>query len=86
MTRPFDKSPKTYQQQIDILRERGMQIDDARKTYNTLVIILHLMDIIAPDHHWRKRLLALIDSHGIDVSHMGFPESWREFPVWEVAA
>jgi len=65
---------------------RDQFADRSRKTYNTLVIILHLMDIIAPDHHWRKRLLALIDSHGIDVGHMGFPESWKEFPVWEVAA
>jgi len=54
----------------------------SRKIYNSLVIILHLIDSIAPNHHWRKRLVALVDSHTIDSSRMGFPEGWKSFPIW----
>ena len=61
---------------------RGQFVDSSRKIYNTLVIILHLMDMIAPDHHWRKRLLGLINGHAINVAHMGFPDGWRDFPIW----
>lgn len=62
---------------------RGQLANRSRKIYNTLVMILHVMDIAAPDHHWRNRLLSLIDSHAIDVGHMGFPASLRGFPIWE---
>ena len=39
----------------------------SRKLYNTLVILLHCMDMIAPRHHWRTRLKALITRHEIPV-------------------
>jgi abortive infection bacteriophage resistance protein len=62
---------------------RGQFVVPSRKIYNSLVIMLHLMDIVAPNHHWRKRLLMLIDLHDIDISRMGFPEEWITFPIWK---
>lgn len=61
-------------------------IAGSRKLYNTLLILLHLMDAIAPDHHWRQRLVALIDTHQPPVQAMGFPEGWRTTPLWREAA
>jgi len=42
-----------------------------RKLYNTLVMIEHLMNIINPDHHWKQRLIELINKHNIEASRMG---------------
>jgi abortive infection bacteriophage resistance protein len=68
-----DPAPKNLRSQL---------VTDSRKIYNSLVIMLHLMDIVAPDHHWRKRLLSLIQTHEIDTVHMGFPDGWGTFPIW----
>lgn len=54
-----------------------------RKLYNALLILLHCMDRIAPAHHWRKRLITLIDSHAIPVADMGFPADWKSQSLWQ---
>ena len=54
----------------------------SHKLYNTLLILLYLMDIVAPASQWRQRLVELIDSHGIDAAAMGFPADWRARPIW----
>lgn len=55
----------------------------SRRLYNTLVILLHFMDAIAPAHHWRTRLKNLIGDHGISVAAMGFPLNWHQLPIWQ---
>lgn len=59
------------------------QFVDSRKLYNTLVILLHFMDVISPRHHWRKRLITLMDDHAIPVTDMGFPKDWQQYPIWK---
>lgn len=54
----------------------------SRKLYNTLLILLHLMDVIAPVHHWRARLVGLIETHKPPVAAMGFPADWTERDLW----
>lgn len=54
----------------------------SRKLYNTLIILLHFMDIIAPQHHWRQRLKGLIASHAIPIGAMGFPQDWEAKAIW----
>lgn len=54
----------------------------SRKIYNTLVLLLHCMDVIAPDHHWRQRLIGLISNHDIPVRAMGFPADWQSRSIW----
>ncbi len=54
-----------------------------KSIYNTLVILLYLMDQIAPDHHWRKRIIEKIDRHHIDTMRMGFPTDWRTKTIWK---
>ena len=58
---------------------------NSRKLYNTLVILLHLMDLVAPAHHWRARLGALIGRHAIPVADMDFPAGWESLPIWRGA-
>lgn len=54
-----------------------------RKIYNTLVMLIHLMDVINPNHHWKQRLINLLSSHQIDVSRMGFPSDWKNRDIWK---
>ena len=55
----------------------------SRKPYNSLLILLHCMDCIAPHHHWRRRLVGLIDQHAIPVAAMGFPADWKSKAFWK---
>lgn len=57
-----------------------------RKIYNALVILLYLMDVIAPRHRWHSRLEALLSTHAIDPRHMGFPLGWERLAVWQQRA
>jgi hypothetical protein len=43
------------------------------------------MDLVAPHHHWRRRLAALLSAHRIDVSEIGFPTGWERMPIWQEA-
>lgn len=61
----------------------GEFIGGSRKLYNTLIILLHFMDIIAPKHHWRQRLMTLIVNHAIPVGAMDFPQDWEARAIWQ---
>lgn len=54
--------------------------------YNTLTMLVYLLDLLSPHHHWRKELHALLAAHPeIDPAAMGFPAHWREIALWKVA-
>lgn len=57
-------------------------VSGSRRAYNTLTILLYLMDLICPSHRWRGRLLRLLEAHSIDPNSMGFPHGWAELPLW----
>jgi abortive infection bacteriophage resistance protein len=57
-------------------------VSGSRKLYNTLVILLHLMDVIAPKHLWRGRMKDLMSQHEISVAAMGFPLDWKTSKIW----
>ncbi|OOV87827.1 Abi family protein [Oceanospirillum linum] len=54
-----------------------------RKIYNTLVMLGYIMDLISGEHHWKQRLIQLIDSHKIDIDRMGFPADWKMRLIWQ---
>ena len=59
----------------------------AGRLYNTLTMLEYFMTIISPGHHWRERLLALLERNPqADPSAMGFPPDWRARPVWRDAS
>lgn len=53
-----------------------------RSLYNTLVMLGFLMDIISPHTAWKRRLLALIDQYAVDTPAMGFPDDYKNYPIW----
>jgi abortive infection bacteriophage resistance protein len=59
-----------------------LSFDASRRIYNTLTLMLYLMDVVNPHHHWRERLIGLIDHHAINVAEMGFPDDWRDRSLW----
>lgn len=65
-----------------ILRTEIVNIND-RRLYNSLCLIVYLMDCISPGHHWRKRLQDLLANHGANVAAMGFPQGWQQFGLWQ---
>lgn len=58
----------------------------SRKVYNSLVLLLHVMDVVAPNHRWRDHLKDLLSRHGVDVSVMGFPPDWQQLLIWRGTA
>ena len=61
---------------------QAVRHDGDRRLYNTLTLMLFLMNIINPGHHWRSRLMALLSSHDINPTAMGFPSDWRTRSLW----
>ena len=57
--------------------------NEKRKIYNTLVIVIHLLNTISPNHSWKIKLLDLIDEHKIDSSQMGFPNNFETLSIWQ---
>lgn len=64
-------------------RLRGQFVKGSRRLYNTLLILLHFMDTIAPGHHWRQRMKALLAQHAIPLQAMGFPADWENRAIWQ---
>jgi abortive infection bacteriophage resistance protein len=56
---------------------------DSRKLYNTLVILLYLLDVISPNHHWRTRIKELLSENIIWLPKMDFPPNWEELAIWQ---
>lgn len=53
-----------------------------KQLYNSLVMLAYLLDQAAPNHHWKVRLINLINQHNINPSLMGFPLNWQNKPIW----
>ena len=51
--------------------------------YNTLVMLIHMLDLISPKSQWRSHFLNLLGQHpGTDLAAMGFPTNWRASSAW----
>ena len=49
-----------------------------------LTILSYLLEQVAPQTGWRKRLFRLLDEHSeIDKRKMGFAKGWEECPFWK---
>jgi abortive infection bacteriophage resistance protein len=56
---------------------------DARKLHNTLLLTLHLIDVVAPNCGWSMDLRNLLTHGDLDPSKMGFPASWQARAIWQ---
>lgn len=61
----------------------SLNISQNRYLYNSLVILIWLLNIISPHHSWREKLFHLIDQHQIDLKQMGFPHNYLQYPLWK---
>jgi len=53
------------------------------QTFGVLTILQFLMQQVAPQSNWSKRLITLFNDHPrISLNCMGFPDNWIESPVW----
>ena len=62
---------------------KGEFVSNSRRIYNSFVMALYLMGVIAPEHHWRQRLKQLLCQHRVPVEAMGFPENWETRQLWQ---
>lgn len=72
------KRPRTKPQPIVQAFKGGANI------YHTLTILLYFMDIIAPHHRWRARLLLLLNEYKLFLPQMGFPDGWQQHNIWRL--
>lgn len=55
--------------------------------YNTLTMLAYLLDLMSPNHTWRRQVRDLIAAHPeIDTTRMGFPADWQQRSLWVLAA
>lgn len=78
--REFKISPMTPKSDRDNL---PAQFHTTKKVYNTLVILLYLLDKIPPQNHWRAPLKSLLNTHDEWLSNMGFPDDWKTRAIWQ---
>ncbi|SCK11636.1 Abi family protein [Vogesella sp. LIG4] len=61
--------------------------NETQLLYNTLTMLAYLLDLMSPNHTWRRQIHALIAAHPeIDTALMGFPADWRQRSLWKIAA
>ncbi len=54
------------------------------KLFAILSCIYYLLQAIEPNNRFKEDLLALFAAYpNVDLRAMGFPENWREFPLWK---
>lgn len=57
-----------------------------RKIYNTLLMLVLLLERIFPESSWKARLTQLMATMPIGTAYaMGFPAGWQSLPVWITA-
>lgn len=54
------------------------------RMYYFMCVILYLLQTVNPNSKFRKHFFDLLKEYpNIDVGYMGFPENWREHPLWQ---
>jgi abortive infection bacteriophage resistance protein len=55
-----------------------------RNVYNTIAMLAYFMRMIDSEYPWFDRLKELLNAFpNIDKQAMGFPENWKEIPLWK---
>lgn len=58
----------------------------ARRIYNSLTMLGHLMRVVAPESDWLIRLRTLLETTSeVDPTALGFPVDWRNRQLWRNA-
>lgn len=79
--RVFDDKPKIPLK--DPLWHNPVEIDNAR-AWGILSILRYCMRAYAPHSKWHERFDDLLKKYPmISTAEMGFPDNWRESPIWK---
>lgn len=74
-------SPKEL---VEILTERGLDCSDVPDAEGQLMAIGYFIDIIKPANTFKSDLLGLLSQYpDADTMAMGFPDRWKEEPLWQ---
>lgn len=59
--------------------------DKRLKMYAVCCLLTYLLDHINPYHKFRPRLTTLLQQFedDVDISQMGFPDNWKDEPLWK---
>lgn len=56
----------------------------AKRSFSIMTICQYCLTQVAPQTHWRARVDGLLDRfHMIPKSEMGFPQDWKDSPIWK---
>lgn len=62
----------------------SLNLERPKELYNTLAMLCHFMNVIAPEHRFIQRLTYLTKIHpSANPLAMGFPEQWELLPLWK---
>jgi abortive infection bacteriophage resistance protein len=78
--REFIVTPKLIKKKPEILA--GIFNPLSRRLYNTLILLLFLLDTIFPDHTLRRDLFTLLSQYPDYCSSMDFPDGWEKQGIW----
>lgn len=54
------------------------------RIFGVLTVLYYLLKQVAPQSHWRDRLIDLFDKHpDVPLKFMGFPDNWQDCPIWK---
>ena len=56
------------------------------KIYNSLVMTVHLMEVVTPNGDWPERFVDLSEEgsfNSIPYEDMGFPPNWSDYAIWQ---
>jgi abortive infection bacteriophage resistance protein len=57
---------------------------DATSIFTVLALLNYLLKYIRPQNDFRERLETLLEKYqGIPRDEMGFPENWKDSPIWQ---
>ncbi len=67
------------------LTDGEVETVQSSKLYYFFCMILYLLQTINPNSKFKKHFLDLLNKFpSVDVSYMGFPEKWKEHPLWKI--
>lgn len=67
---------------VDSSNKKSSQINFL---YNSLVVVNYILRVIMPESEWKDELMKVLEASPVPLTEMGFPEDWKERPVWRSA-
>ena len=92
MKTSFTKPYSSPEQIVQILKSKGMSMEDEHKVknylmnigYHRLCIIRYFLTSVSPNNNFKERFSEpLADNPSVDIVAMGFNRNWQEECLWK---